>query len=85
MIKKLTAFLLICFPSLPAHAQTVTESHVLLDSVTVTAKRQASLMGITSDGTLKLNLKAMEQMPQILGNADPMRYARPDTGNTDQQ
>lgn len=78
MIRRLIAFLLVCFPPqiVLLQAQTVAESHVLLDCVTVTARRQRPPLRVTSDGTLKLNLNTMGYMPQILGNADPLRYSQ---------
>ena len=47
-----------------------------LDSITVKGYRYKSPIKTDYDGTVSLDLNHINLMPQILGNADPMHYAR---------
>ena len=48
----------------------------LLDSVTVHTYRYSSSVRHTSDGASLWDMGSMQQLPQVLGNADPVHYAQ---------
>ena len=68
--------ILFCFFTQAAHAQSPgKEQNIRLDSVTVSAVRRSLRVRQREDAVL-VDMKFMENMPQILGNADPMHYAQ---------
>lgn len=68
--------ILFCFFTQAAHAQPPgKEQNIRLDSVTVSAVRRSLRVRQREDAVL-VDMKFMENMPQILGNADPMHYAQ---------
>lgn len=77
-LKKITIILaIISAHLLPAFAQRETgELNVLLDSVDITASRNAQSVRTMSDGSVRLNLDMLDKLPKIMGNADPISYSR---------
>jgi len=49
---------------------------VSLDSVVVTAKRNTSGMSASEFGATRIDMNLVENLPQILGNSDPVHYAQ---------
>ena len=63
--------------SLLAHAQEAESAwNLSLDSITVTGYRYSSPVKSGLNGMTVWDMSAMSRLPQILGNADPMRYAQ---------
>ena len=63
--------------SLLARAQEVEGAwNLSLDSITVIGYRYSSLIKSDLSGMTVWDMSAMSQLPQILGNADPMHYAQ---------
>lgn len=61
----------------PLHAQTVGESFdSVLDSVTVSARVGNSVLKSISPGHIMVDYQKLATMPQILGNADPLRIVQ---------
>ena len=62
----------LCPTSLSAYALTDDERE--LDSVAVVAHRSTSALKMSALGTLSWSMDGIQEMPFILGNADPMHY-----------
>lgn len=70
------SLILLCISVQVVHAQQPEEMQsMLLDSVAVTEHRR-SLQLKQKDGTLVWDMGLMGNLPQILGNADPLHYAQ---------
>ena len=52
------------------------ELSVVLDTVTVRAMRESNTVNTSSDGSVSMNLKMMELLPKMMGNADPVTYSK---------
>lgn len=76
MKKSTVVFLVICVPFLSVIAQVEKERNTLLDSIVVTAHRINQSLKTTADRGVLLNMEIMNEMPKILGNADPIHYAQ---------
>ena len=77
-MNKITIILVILSAHLlPAFAQRETgELNVLLDSVDITASRNAQSVRTMSDGSVRFNMDMLDKLPKIMGNADPISYSR---------
>lgn len=53
-----------------------TNDRVSLDSVVVYGKTVGAQLRTTADGTMLWNMSMMNNLPKILGNADPLHYAQ---------
>lgn len=67
--------IVLCVFYLPVNGQEKVQS-ILLDSVVVDAKRQKVLLRQGGADGLLLDMRLMDNMPKILGNADPVHYAQ---------
>ena len=65
---------LLAFP-LPFCAQSG-QGDRTLDSAQVTVRRVTAALRPAADGTYRWNLRQLDKMPQIAGNADPLRYTQ---------
>lgn len=66
-----------CTSSLVLAQETEEEvQNVFLDSVVVTEQRRSLLLSKGENESQVLDMQLMKQMPQILGNADPIHYAQ---------
>ena len=68
--------ILFCTFSFCAHAQEEDVWNISLDSLVVKSYQNTSLMKTNGNGKVTWNLRQMESLPKILGNADPVRYAQ---------
>ena len=69
--------LMLCISSTAALAQQSEEvQSVRLDSVVVKEKRRTLLLRHDGSGSTVWDMRLMQEMPQILSNADPMHYAQ---------
>ncbi|MGN0222232.1 MAG: TonB-dependent receptor plug domain-containing protein [Prevotella sp.] len=61
-----------------AHAQqdSTTMQSVALDNVVVTAHRYTSSLRPKSDGSMLWDMSMMEDLPKIMGNADPIHFSQ---------
>ena len=77
-MKRLSVILLFISTHLfPVSAQWGTgELSVLLDTVTVKAAAESNTVKTSSDGSVNMNLKIMEMLPKMMGNADPITYSK---------
>lgn len=48
--------------------------NALLDSIVISADRYSSPIKMKDNGSMSLDMRMMDDMPKILGNADPVRY-----------
>lgn len=53
-----------------------TERQMLLDSVVVHGHTYGDRLRMTSDGIMLWDMRMMDDLPKILGNADPLHYAQ---------
>lgn len=67
-----------CLPSMAIESQGEPgdTSAVSLDSVVVTSRRYTSKVRTAAFGAVQWDMTMMEDMPKILGNADPVHYAQ---------
>lgn len=71
------AILALCVFSPAAFAQTEEKAWSLsIDSVTVRGSRYTSPLKTNADGTILWNMRMMDDLPKIMGNADPIHYAQ---------
>ena len=68
--------IIFCTSSFCAHAQEEGVWNISLDSLVVKSYQNTSLMKTNGNGKVTWDLKQMESLPKILGNADPVRYAQ---------
>lgn len=68
--------ILFCTFSFCAHAQEEDVWNISLDSLVVKSYQNTSLMKTNGNGKVTWDLRQMESLPKILGNADPVRYAQ---------
>lgn len=61
--------------SRPVEAQT-DSLHLSLEEATVTSLKNNSVIRHSSEGMMKVDMKLMQNLPQILGNTDPLRFVR---------
>ena len=47
-----------------------------MDTVTVKAAAESNTVKTSSDGSVNMNLKIMEMLPKMMGNADPITYSK---------
>lgn len=75
--KGTTLFFTLCIFWLTAIAQEVQNiQSVSLDSVLVKGYRYSSAIKSNPDGSMIWDMQRMDNLPQILGNADPIHYAQ---------
>lgn len=73
----LLTFVMFCTMPLLALCQQVEDvQNITLDSVLVAAKKNTSAIRQESQGVMKWKMKAMNDLPKILGNADPIHYTQ---------
>ena len=77
-MKRLSVILLLISTHLfPVSAQQGEgELSVLLDTVTVMGAAEPNTVSTSSDGSVNMNLKMMDLLPKMMGNADPVSYSR---------
>lgn len=77
MMHKFTSYIIamLCISSVSAQ-KTEKMQGIILDSVLVKSARRTLHTTRTSSGSLLWDMKMMDDMPKILGNADPMHYAQ---------
>lgn len=77
LTKRLTLVLLLVFTGVTAFAQdTVNIRSILLDSLVVKGNRYSSPIKETGDGAILWDMGKMDDLPKILGNADPVHYTQ---------
>jgi len=77
-LKRISVILLIISTHLfPVAAQQGTgELSVILDTVTVSARMESNTVSTSSDGSVKMDLKMLDLLPKMMGNADPVTYSK---------
>lgn len=77
LTKRLTLVLLLVFTGVTAFAQdSVNIRSILLDSLVVKGNRYSSPIKETGDGAILWDMGKMDDLPKILGNADPVHYTQ---------
>lgn len=76
-LSRFSSTFLLCFAALTAVAQTDTTRHVdIQGEAAVVAWKNHGMLGNTVAGRTQWRLEHLQQLPQILGNANPLRYAQ---------
>lgn len=76
-LSRLSSTFLLCFAALTTAAQTDTTRHVdIQGEAAVVAWKNHGMLGNTVAGHTQWRLEHLQQLPQILGNANPLRYAQ---------
>ena len=72
----LSLFLLCAFSSVVYSQQDDKAWSLSLDSIVVSGNRYSSPVKTKSDGSIYWDMKMMDDLPKIMGNADPLHYAQ---------
>lgn len=67
---------MLCISSVALAQEAEEVQSLSLDSIVVTEHRRSLLLKKGGNGAQMLDMQLMKQMPQILGNADPIHYAQ---------
>ena len=76
-LKILISFVLLLHPLCGVDAGAQTDSlYFDIDSTTFVSARNTSLLRLSSSRTMKVDIAQMQNLPQILGNTDPLQFVK---------
>ena len=76
-IKSIALFALLLCSGFSQHIGAQTDSlHLSIEGTTIVSSRNTSVIRRASSGVMNVNMEILQNLPQIFGNTDPLRFAR---------